>query len=543
MNKKDKLIEATMLAMRGKLNEVYVKDNIVSFEDLYDNSWGQALDVLDDISNADLREEFMDYIEEYFAIQNEGDENNPVGKNELNDYIAYEWKEIYKKLGLDENGKLKSDELDEAKNPDNEKINDKIRKSLNGSTKYKDDLKDAGLETVEDEKGKVTKISNSNGRSMNKQDLKNSHPDTDYYNYLTKDKVAPEVTDTGAFEVMNAFRNSDNFTPTISGSDRRVFSTDKNGVSNAIPKKYKTGRKNYNIDFDKFPRKSYQGVASYEPISNKELNAFKYAKQTTGEDGWRKADLDKAKAEYDRAKAEYDKYDNTVKDVRDRIAKSKENTNNKKVTEATTDVNEVYEEYKEAYNKELDLKTVPCVIARDKWLSGWGQAEGRNHYQVVLCGDSTEAYNIASNMKAKAESEQLANIRVNFGVRTPRGASVSYRAGRNARAWNMGDSWYEKYNNAEEITNKKEESKLVEDSDIENIADTFKYYNAFRNNFGDIVIVKSKYNNLYYFYRNEEDAKAGENYFNYAPNADFVEGWLYGAVQANNKVVIPINRI
>lgn len=42
------------------------------------------------------------------------------------------------------------------------------------------------------------------------------------------------------------------------------------------------------------------------------------------------------------------------------------------LTEATTDVNEVAEEYKEAYHIDLDLKRVPCVIARDKFLSGWG---------------------------------------------------------------------------------------------------------------------------------------------------------------------------
>lgn len=118
---------------------------------------------------------------------------------------------------------------------------------------------------------------------------------------------------------------------------------------------------------------------------------------------------------------------------------------NKKVTEATTDVNEVVDEYKEAYHKDLDLKTVPCVIARDKMLSGWGGAEGRNHYQVVLCADSTEAHNIANNMQAQAKREQLANVRVSFGVKLPSRASVAYCVGRNASAWNMSGSWYERY--------------------------------------------------------------------------------------------------
>ena len=418
----------------------------------------------------------------------------------------------------------------EARNPENDEINTKIRKSLNGSTKYKDDLKKAGLEVSQNEKGKVTAIND-----MDKEDLKNSHPDTDYYNYLTKQKVQPEVTDTGAFSPTNPFRNSDNFENTISKEDRTVYKSDNNGVSRAIPKKYKTGRKNFGYNPDEFPRKSYNGVASYEPLEDKELKDFKYAKSTTSDGGWKKQDLNRAKAEYDRAKAEYDKDANKVNSIRDRIAKSKANRKaetrshkeDRKITEATTDVNEVVDEYKEAYHKDLDLKTVPCVIARDKMLSGWGGAEGKNHYQVVLCADSTEAHNIANNMQA-AKREQLANVRVSFGVKLPSRASVAYCVGRNASAWNMGDNWYERYD-----TEKKTESKEQTNT---NIADTFRNYNAFKNNFGDIIIIKSKYNKEYYFYKTEEDFK-NDNYFNHTPSKDYVEGWLYGAVQANNSVV------
>ena len=114
-------------------------------------------------------------------------------------------------------------------------------------------------------------------------------------------------------------------------------------------------------------------------------------------------------------------------------------------TEATLNLDDIYDEYKEAYHKELDIKRVPCVIARDKMLSGWGRANGATQYQMVLCADRIEAENIASNMEIKAKSEGLANIRVDFGIRTPRNGSVSYSVGRNARAWNMSDSWYKRY--------------------------------------------------------------------------------------------------
>ena len=74
------------------------------FSRLYDNSWSGALQTLDDIVNADLEEEFMDYLEGLF-----GDEE--VEDTTLNDYIWFERDEIYEALGLDENGELpKEDE-------------------------------------------------------------------------------------------------------------------------------------------------------------------------------------------------------------------------------------------------------------------------------------------------------------------------------------------------------------------------------------------------------------------------------------------------
>lgn len=74
------------------------------FYNLYDNSWSGARDTLDDIKNADLEEEFMDYLEGLF-----GEEE--VEDTTLNDYIWFERDEIYEALGLDENGELpKEDE-------------------------------------------------------------------------------------------------------------------------------------------------------------------------------------------------------------------------------------------------------------------------------------------------------------------------------------------------------------------------------------------------------------------------------------------------
>ena len=367
-----KLEEATILALQGKLlenklDEVYTKEEISSFSELYDSSWGQAREILQEISDADKEEELMNYLEEF------GTEDNPIGRTELNDILAYDWESVFDALGLDEDGKVKED-LDEARNPANDEINTKIRKTLNGSTKYMNDLKDAGLETVEDEKGKVTTVRNPNKngagyKGMNKQDLKNSHPDTDYYNYLTKSKEEPVETDTGAFTYDNMFRNSDSFEKTAGSRDVNRLRTDKNGVSTAIPKKYKTGNKNFNVDLDKFPRKSYDGVASYEPIENKELNDFKNNKSQVADDGYLKRNLDKAQAEYDIAKQDYDKVNNQVSDIRARIAKSKAKSDKK--TEATkleeTDITpDFLTALKDLFNKYLRITPITDISLEER---------------------------------------------------------------------------------------------------------------------------------------------------------------------------------
>ena len=77
------------------------------FGRLYENSWSGAKQTLDDISNANLEEEFMQYLDEMFGA-------DEVGDTELNDFIWFERDTIYDYLGLDENGEIpKNDEDDE----------------------------------------------------------------------------------------------------------------------------------------------------------------------------------------------------------------------------------------------------------------------------------------------------------------------------------------------------------------------------------------------------------------------------------------------
>lgn len=76
------------------------------FSRLYNNSWSGARQTLDDISNANLEEEFMQYLDEMFGA-------DEVGDTELNDFIWFERNTIYDYLGLDENGEIPKDDEDD----------------------------------------------------------------------------------------------------------------------------------------------------------------------------------------------------------------------------------------------------------------------------------------------------------------------------------------------------------------------------------------------------------------------------------------------
>lgn len=67
----------------------------------------------------------------------------------------------------------------------------------------------------------------------------------------------------------------------------------------------------------------------------------------------------------------------------------------------------------------------------------------------------------------------------------------------------------------------------------ENIVDKFEYYNAYKANFGPLVIVKV--NKIYYIFK--ADAKDYNDYIDYTTSKDYIEGWMHGAVKAKNKIL------
>lgn len=67
--------------------------NQVDFVTLYNNSWGQAVAILDEISHANKEEELMDLLEDLYP--------DGVDGIELNDLLAYDWEWVYSQIGME----------------------------------------------------------------------------------------------------------------------------------------------------------------------------------------------------------------------------------------------------------------------------------------------------------------------------------------------------------------------------------------------------------------------------------------------------------
>lgn len=66
----------------------------MSFTDLFNNSWSGALDTLRTIVNNDKEEELMSLLYQVF-------EDNAT-ETEINDYLWFEWEDIFKQLDIEE---------------------------------------------------------------------------------------------------------------------------------------------------------------------------------------------------------------------------------------------------------------------------------------------------------------------------------------------------------------------------------------------------------------------------------------------------------
>lgn len=68
---------------------------------------------------------------------------------------------------------------------------------------------------------------------------------------------------------------------------------------------------------------------------------------------------------------------------------------------------------------------------------------------------------------------------------------------------------------------------------MEKVRDNLRAYLA---NFGYLKITKADYGTGFYIFTDEQRAEFG-NYTQYCYNLDYLNGWLYGAVQAINGIM------
>lgn len=64
---------------------------------------------------------------------------------------------------------------------------------------------------------------------------------------------------------------------------------------------------------------------------------------------------------------------------------------------------------------------------------------------------------------------------------------------------------------------------------LEQINDNLRAYKC---NFEIPMIIPEDYGKGFYVYRNKNEFKNGDSYVQYCNNIDYLNGWLYGAVQA-----------
>ena len=100
----------------------------MDFRDLEKNCWGQAVDILKEISDADKEDALMNYLEEIYY-----DEIPTL--TEINDILAYDWENVYKDIGIVQ--------WDEFKDLVDKKAIDKAEKVINEIEDKWEEFKDS----------------------------------------------------------------------------------------------------------------------------------------------------------------------------------------------------------------------------------------------------------------------------------------------------------------------------------------------------------------------------------------------------------------
>ena len=70
---------------------ITVKQNM-GFNELLNTAWGQAINVLNEIQNAGMEDELMNFLEDLYP--------DAIDFVKLNDLLSYDWEWVYSNIGM-----------------------------------------------------------------------------------------------------------------------------------------------------------------------------------------------------------------------------------------------------------------------------------------------------------------------------------------------------------------------------------------------------------------------------------------------------------
>ena len=212
----------------------------------------------------------------------------------------------------------------EARNPENDKVNAMIRTTLNGSTKYVKDLEDLGF--VLDRYGSNGKVSSihhkDNNESLYRGKMMGFDKNTDLYNYLTKKR--PLSWEEKIKNLSDAYGNLSSKKDAANGeySSNGVTRT----IGKAMPNRFKTNK---------------SSIAVTEPYGSEKIRKYK--------------ELDK---NITSKKDDINDMQNNLNDLQNNISKKQNDINN-----AQNDINQM-----EKDKKDLLTKQKTEALSRDDYI-------------------------------------------------------------------------------------------------------------------------------------------------------------------------------
>lgn len=159
-------------------------------------------------------------------------------------------------------------------------------------------------------------------------------------------------------------------------------------------------------------------------------------------------------------------------------------------------------------------------------LALWGNENGR----IMMYWNEEKGYDYIDHIYMEYDTE-ISPLLKNLTKDTPLLVTLADKDYDTFEGWKEGKTLD---NESKEIKTEAAKPTIPGLEDYENIADKFHSYPAFKANFGELVVIKDKYDSQYKVYK--PNAVDSNSYIYYSYSDDMIDGWMYGAVMAKNGV-------